>query len=259
MKETFGYFLKYAGLLDEGELLDVFDLVRSAAGSISEAARRCGIERKTIYDLMNEGKQIKQETRERILRAALTANLEKSIGILLSKAMRESKDIFVSYLSLIYQSAMRAGNSATFNEIASRFESLLSLYPGLVVHGLQEEVSSMISGLVNKGEKLGTGYIPPGFKAVDSATLGVLIPALVKDLLTMRAMDQRTLAYKWRIDPSIIQALSQVLSQSVVEFDYPYRNQPVARTVDLRKSAPMPSWLPTGTREISEVRVNLEV
>ena len=34
MQQAYGYFLKYADLLDEGELLRLFDIVKSEASSL---------------------------------------------------------------------------------------------------------------------------------------------------------------------------------------------------------------------------------
>jgi len=218
MAPSYGYFEKYAGLLDEGDLLGLFDVVKSRAGSLSEAARRCGIERKTIYDMMSEGKEVKRRTKERILRAALTANLEKSIGLLLSKTVKESKEILVSHLSLIYQEAMRAKNPNDFQDVASRFEEVMNQNAGLVAGSLQEEVSSMVGELMTRSSKLAIRYAPPTLRVIGSETLAAAIPGLIGDLLTIPGIDPNDLARKWRIDPGIVTAAQQTVIQHNARF-----------------------------------------
>jgi DNA-binding phage protein len=218
MAPSYGYFEKYAGLLDEGDLLNLFDVVKSRAGSLSEAARRCGIERKTIYDMMSEGKEVKRRTKERILRAALTANLEKSIGLLLSKTVKESKEILVSHLSLIYQDAMRAKDPSDFLGAASRFEEVMDQNAGLVAGTLQEEVSSMVGELVTRSSRLAVTYAPPTLRVMGSETMAAAIPGLIGDLLTTPGIDPNDLARKWRIGPGIVAAAHQAVTQHNARF-----------------------------------------
>jgi predicted DNA-binding protein YlxM (UPF0122 family) len=217
MSSTFDYFEKYASLLDEGDLLDLFDIIKSDAQSLSEAARRCRIERKTIYDMMNEGKEVKRQTKERILRAALKSDLEKTIGLLLTKTMKESKEILLNHLSLIYQHAIRARDLSEFNRAAARFEEILDKNAGLVAGSMQEEVSSMVGELADKSTRLGGVYSCPKLRLMGVDTLAVTIPALVRDLMMVPGAEPTTLANKYRMDPSVVLSTSQVLSTSRVE------------------------------------------
>ena len=228
-------FQKYSSLLDEQQLLNLFDLVKSEAGSVSEAARRCGIERKTIYDMMNKGNQVKISTKKRILKAALMADFEKSAELLLAKVVKNSGEIFFNYLSLVYQKTMRAKDAGEFTKATSRLEFILNRYAGLAVGSLQEELGSMENQLAERGARLGVKYDPPRLRLIETSRLEVTIPALMEDLLTVSRTDSLALANKWRLDPSVIISASKVVNE--------YRAK-VAFEVQKPKIEPE-LWIPT--------------
>ncbi|HKM50419.1 MAG TPA: hypothetical protein VJZ75_04495 [Candidatus Bathyarchaeia archaeon] len=209
MDGSYDEFLRYVGLLDEGDLLALFDIVKAGAETISEAARRCGVERKTIYDMMKEGKQVKQKTKERILKAALTMNLERSMEVLLAKTVSESRDIYANYVSLTYQDAMRAKTAVEFEKTLSRFESIFSRV--LILANLEKEVGALSNEFASKAEELGAMYTPPIPKLLDSGTLAATLPPLIEELLASRNPNLSALSEKWRISPSIVRSMSDTL------------------------------------------------
>jgi predicted DNA-binding protein YlxM (UPF0122 family) len=235
MEGLYEDFQKYSSLLDEQQLLNLFDLVKSEAGSVSEAARRCGIERKTIYDMMNKGNQVKISTKKRILKAALMADFEKSAELLLAKVVKNSGEIFFNYLSLVYQKTMRAKDAGEFTKATSRLEFILNRYAGLAVGSLQEELGSMENQLAERGARLGVKYDPPRLRLIETSRLEVTIPALMEDLLTVSRTDSLALANKWRLDPSVIISASKVVNE--------YRAK-VAFEVQKPKIEPE-LWIPT--------------
>ena len=214
--EPFEYFQKYASLLDEGELLELFDIVKAEAGSLSAAAGRCGIERKTIYDVMKEGKQVTRRTKSRILAAAASTNLEKAMGTLLSKVTGDSREILLTYLSLAYETVMQASDSNTFQRANSKLDLLLGRYSGLILDGLQEEVGSIVREVMKRGEDLGVPYVPK-HRAIDDSALASLIPGLVRDLIA-GGTEPVTIAKKWRVDPAAVLAASQSIRQYQFNF-----------------------------------------
>lgn len=209
------YFGSYVELLNEEDLLNLFDIVRNGAGSLSKAAVECGIERKTIYDMMNEGKQARRKTKERILRAALKENTEKSIEIMLKKTINQTKEIYVSYLSLLYQKVMRVRSEAEFKNSASKFESIVELYTSSVLGNLPEDLASMTDEFIEKGTEFGISYNPPYPTVINVRTLAVKIPALIRDILTSPGIDPMVLAKKWSFDPSIALPTSQIIKEKV--------------------------------------------
>lgn len=215
MAESYEDFLKYSTLLHEGDLVDLFDIVKVNADTLSEAARRCGIERKTIYDMMSRGKQVKQKTKERILRAALKSDFEKSMALLLSKAVRESRDIYANYLALIYQSAMRARDGEEFKKAVSKFDSTIDGL--LALANIEQEIGSMTIEFANKAAKVGTEYTPRIPTFVDTATLSVTIPALIKDLANNPVVDIMDMAMKWRISPVVVTSVSDTMRSMPVQ------------------------------------------
>jgi len=214
------YAKKYAGLLNEGQLLDLFDVIRSNVRSISGAARRCGIQRKTIYEMISDGKQVRKQTGERILRAALETNPQKSMEILLSKVVKDSEEIFLSYLSSIYQRAMQARGRADFCKATFDLALAMEKYPGLIVTGLQEETSSVISALAMKASSLGVEYDPPQLRVMQTEVLSAMVPALIEELLKTPRMDHVPLARKWHTDLSLITAVSKVIDENRAQLTF---------------------------------------
>jgi len=217
MEGLYGDLQKYSSLLDEQQLLNLFDLIRSEAGSVSEAARRCGIERKTIYDMMNRGNQVKHPTKRRILKAALMADSEKSAELLLAKVVKDSEEILFNYLSLVYQKTMRAKDADEFTKATSRLGFILNRYAGLAVGSLQEELGSMMTELVDRGVKLGVKYSPPKLRLMETNRLEIIVPSLMRDLLTIPMVDPVGLAGKWRLDASLVLSASRIVDEHRAE------------------------------------------
>lgn len=228
------------GLLDEGDLLALFDLVKARAESISEAARRCGVERKTIYDMMKKGKQVKQKTKERILKAALGTDLEKSMEILLAKTVSESRDIYANYVSLTYQDAMRAKTVAEFEKAISRFESVFNRI--LILANLEREADTLSSEFVSKAAGLGTRYNSPVPKLLDTTTLAATLPPLIKEIIADRNPNLSALSERWRISPSVVRSIVDTLD-SLPKLTVP--EQPRTLTQHLPEMTPTVLQLPS--------------
>ena len=113
----------------------------------------------------------------------------------------------------MYQRAVRAGNANEFNRAASEFRGILDRNAGLVVDGLQGEVSSMVGGLVDKSVRLELAYVPPELRVMDTTMLAVVIPGLLRGLLHVPGIDIAALANKYRIATSVAVATSQVLDE----------------------------------------------
>jgi hypothetical protein len=208
--ETYEDFLKYAPLLDEGDLVDLFDIVKINAKTLSESAKRCGIERKTIYDMMSEGKQVKQKTKERILTAALVADFERSMEVLLSKTMKETRDIYSSYLSVAYQHAMRATEPADFQQTVTKFESTLQRI--LAITDLERETATLSKEFVGKAAQLGLEYNLPVPRIMDTDTVALTLPALIRDLAKSPVADVSGLAKKWHLPPTMVTSMSNAVN-----------------------------------------------
>jgi hypothetical protein len=143
------------------------------------------------------------------LKAALTADLEKSMEILLSKTVRESRDLYANYVSLTYQNAMRASTVPEFEKALSRFESILDQI--LILANLEQEVGSMTSEFVSKATKLGTRYDPPIPKLLETSTLAATLPSLIEEVIANRNPNLSAISEKWRVSPTIVKSISDTL------------------------------------------------
>ena len=146
---------KYAGMLTEEDVANLFDLlVQKLGNNRSEAARRCGLTGKATYD-WEDTAYVKLGTKKKVLNAALGETFLETIEYLLGRSTSRNLDLLRTILSTLYADAIEAQSREDFEVALNRFEKIHIRYQGTIRDGIQDEVTDMSSFLRKKALDLG--------------------------------------------------------------------------------------------------------
>jgi len=204
---------KYANLLTQNDVVWLFELLEKVVGNKVEAAKICGLERKTTY-----GWEITQEirlgTKKKVL-AALIENLpEETLDFMTEKSVQASVDILRTYLFSLYEKAMAQKDSTNFLRLASKFEQKKDKYSGLIVDHLEIEIGNMSELFPEKAGELGVFFQPSPLRTVKLSEFSKLLPYVIKTISMVDLSDPRVeIAKIFNLPSEFIENLSGALRE----------------------------------------------
>jgi len=145
---------KYAELLTKGDVIELFKLIENRFGTIKGACKAIGIERKTFYDWKKPVKEIKIETKRKLLNFLLKEHPIDVLEFLTDRSVKRSTELLKLTLSTIYEHAIES-DVMKFQVLTSRFIDVISKYDKPLTDYIETEISDMITSLLRKSEKLG--------------------------------------------------------------------------------------------------------
>lgn len=145
---------KYAAILTEEDVGNLFNALVKKLGNRSEAARQCGLTGKATYD-WEETKYVKLQTKRKVLEACLKNDFPETIEYLLSRSSERTVDVLRTVLSTIYADAVEADSREELEVILDKFEALKIRHRGLIRDTIEDEVSDMENRLCEKAQRSG--------------------------------------------------------------------------------------------------------
>lgn len=208
---------KYANLLTMEDVVRLFELLEKAIGNKTEAAKACGLERKTTYG-WEITKEIRLSTKKKVL-AALIENLtEETLDFMTEKSAQASVDILRIYLSAIYEKAMNERNASNFFRLASKFEETKQKYAGLIADYLETEVANMSELIPEKANELRVTFQPSPLNVVKLSEFSkLLLPSLIKTISMLSPYTPESeIASIFNMPHEFIQTLSAALREHYI-------------------------------------------
>jgi len=173
---------KYAHMLTMREFVELYKKLEGTLGSRSLAARKCGIERRTIYG-WDITKEIRLNTRERILSVLLEELTEDTLDFLTRKSLESLKDVLHTYLSSLYEKAMiEETSNQEFEKLALKFDQIRKRYEGIIDDNLQPEIGAMMQLTLMHAKELGLSLRPFPNEILRIKELSRIMPSLVKSI-----------------------------------------------------------------------------
>ncbi|RLG98944.1 hypothetical protein DRO19_03610 [Candidatus Bathyarchaeota archaeon] len=206
---------KYAPLLSKDDVIELFQrLQRLCRGNLSEACRRCGIQRKTTYDWMR-AKSIKLSTKKKILKAMIETNTEQTINFLLSRSKEITVELLSTYLSYLYSEAMKEIiDPQYFLRIVKKFEKTKSDYVGLIWE-LEEEVEEMTYNLRERARDLKVSLPEEPIDTIRSTHLLEILPSVIYCVTRDITGDPAKLASSLGVPKMLVQVVSGAIATTL--------------------------------------------
>lgn len=173
---------KYAQMLTMPDFISLYKMLEKSVGSRSLAAKKCGIERKTIYG-WDTTKEIRRKTRERILAVLLEELTEETLDFLTKRSVESSTDVLRTYLSSLYEKAMDlATSNDEFGRLTSKFEQVRHEYESLIDNDLQPEIGMMLQETIDHAKEIDQPFkkLPPTIIRLND--FSCILPDLLKTM-----------------------------------------------------------------------------
>lgn len=155
-----GLASEYARLLSRGDVVRLFARLKKET-SRAEAARICGLGRRTTYDWDSIGEP-SHRTKERVLEALLTRQYKETLRYLLESGYKDSRNIIRYLLVDVYEKAIEDSiQRSDFEAIVTEFDQLIVKYSGLITGAVVEEMDEMRMNLRNRAMEMGVEMNPP--------------------------------------------------------------------------------------------------
>lgn len=207
---------KYAGWLRGSDIVDLFESLEKVHGSISKAARECGLERKTVYDWKRKAgtENLKTATKAKVVAALLEQVPEETLDSMLERLLSQVHELLEVYLSTIYEHAMRETGREEFVRLSERFGDAFTKYAGLVAGRSGVETAAMFRGLTEKAAELAESVTMPPMMVYSSEQLERLLPTILTQARTIRPDDSELIdqmAKRLHVTPSLVGCLASQL------------------------------------------------
>lgn len=143
----------YADLLTKGDVMQLFRVLERT-GSISEACRLAGIDRKTVYN-WEKVKEVRRETKVKVLAAALELSPKETLEFVADRAVERAAEVASHLLALTFELAMRAKSREEFEKLYAEFHRLLKKYDRPLLEGMKYELNELRHLLERRAARLG--------------------------------------------------------------------------------------------------------
>ena len=202
---------RYAHLLSKEDVLELFqDLVKAYQENLSEACRKCGIQRKTAYDWAR-ARSLRLSTKKKVLEALIKTKPERTLDFLLARSKETTVDLLSLNLSYVYTKAMaESTDPRSFVDAVKKFEKIKSKHIGLTWE-LEEEMGDMTYHLREKALTLQVPLATEFVDVIKPSQMLEMIPSVVSAISRRRFASPSQLATDLKVPENLVQVISQAI------------------------------------------------
>lgn len=185
---------KYAATLTKYDVQTLFGWLKESYGSLSKAAKKIGIRRKTVYDWDKINSGLKLLTKRKVLEANLKLYPDRTTMFLVEKSENSYQEILATHLRQIFEKAMASDNREHFMKLLSVFAEVQSDHRGALFDSKTLYVESKIKALDEKASSFGMQGLEPSIKTIKPEILAqkflVLLDVLYEGRMSMAELPQ---------------------------------------------------------------------
>ena len=195
---------KYATSLTQADVLQIFKELVEILGSISQTAKKSGIERRTFYEMENR-EDIQTLTKEKILRLALETSQDQTLKFLLKRHVDDSVELLIVKLTSLYEKAIEETDRKKLAQILDTFKQVNQEYQGLIKDYLDTEVQDFLAHLIDKAQIEEVTWTPPINSLYKVEELKILLPMISRELA--KGKPHEVIAEQFRVPLDIVKAI----------------------------------------------------
>jgi len=213
---------RYANILSSQDVIKLFDRLQENVGSRLEAAKLCGLERKTVYDWEKTG-EIRLRTKKKVLAALIENLVDETLEFMTHRGVETSVDILRIYLTSLYETAVAEEISKTaFQQLVSKFEEAKKQYSGLIIGHLESEIENMLHSLSEKALALEVQFDTAPLDLVRLSSLSAEIPILIRTISTVAPFVPDTeIAKIFNFPKEFVQSFHKALQENYIAIRLP--------------------------------------
>lgn len=202
---------RYAHLLSKEDVLELFqDLVKAYEENISEACRKCGIQRKTVYDWIR-ARSLRLSTKKKVLKALIETEPERTLDFLLTRSKEITVELLSINLSNVYAKAMAEGISRrSFIGAVKKFEDIKNRHIGLLWE-LEEELADMTYHIRERASTLNVALPAESVDTIRPSHMLEMVPAVVDAISRQGFRSFSELATNLNVPEKLVRVMSEVI------------------------------------------------
>jgi len=227
-------------------------------GNKTEAAKICGLERKTTYG-WESAKEIRLKTKKKVLAVSIENVTEETLDFLVKRSSEASADIVRIYLTALYEKSMDENiTSSEFIRLTSKFDQIRQKYAGLVIDRIEVEVGNMLRHIIERADQLGTSFKPSPINTVKLREISLLMPNLIKTISAVSPYVQNgEIATIFNIPKEFVDSVSTALYENYIAIRAPrHRARP---SYLARQITPTTGTLQESERGVWTEQADLEI
>jgi len=194
-------------------MLYLFSILVEKHGSISEAARKCSIARRSYYTLRDRD-FLQPETKEKILSAAFNISPDETLDYLLKRHVDDSLEVLSTNLSKLYEDAVEESDRETLKGILEHFNQVKQEYEGLIINNLQREVLDQLAHLKEKAVIAEILWNPAESTLFKKQDLMTIIPLITKELDA--GVKTEMVSEKYGISQDLVSTITKIRRKEIV-------------------------------------------
>lgn len=245
---------KYAYLLTKEDTKQLFKTLKKVYGSIQNAALKCGIQRKTVYDWQKTA-DVKLTTKMKILEATIKTRPDYTLRFLLERSEERASEILYVMLTRFFEKATTQElDQRTCMYAAKKFELFRKRHAGLIFGHLEEEVDDMSQLIRQRCESLRVSLPPTAIETMKPARILEILPTIAKSLLEKETrVGHLEIAEKFNVPIELVK-VSSTISQIMRA---PYIERKKSETTEsLYQRSVSPTEMPTEIKYMPQVTVD---
>lgn len=200
---------RYAYLLSKDGVLELFQaMVEAYEGNLSEACRKCGIQRKTVYDWIR-ARGLKLSTKKKVLKALIEIKPERTLDFLLTRSKEITVELLSINLSNVYAKAMAEGiNRRSFIDAIKKFEEVKNKHVGLIWE-LEEELGNMTYHIRERASTLNVPLPAESVDMIRPSHMLEMVPTVVDAISRRGFRSFSELATNLNVPEKLVQVMSE--------------------------------------------------
>jgi len=149
---------RYSEFLTKGDVVELFKRLEEVFGTVKDVCKVIGIERKTVYN-WKWVKEIRHETKVKILSAALERFAKETLEFLADKGLKRTLEVLSLLLQHIYEKAMETDKKIEFEKFFGEFKRVYEKYDKSLLDALRYEIEELLELLKERARELNVRII----------------------------------------------------------------------------------------------------
>lgn len=158
----------------------LFGWLKDAYGSVAEAARVTGVQRKTVYDWETLTEEVRLETKSKVLEQSMKLDENRTLEFLVRKTDNDLREILQHYLRCIYENSMKANSKEDLSKYLALFRNIQNNHRGAIFDNQPDEIEEMNKTLAVRAKRFQIDLVEPSIHLIRPEVLADKIVTLLK-------------------------------------------------------------------------------
>jgi hypothetical protein len=201
--------------LTDEDVSELFRKLVKTSGSVSRAAERCGLERRTVYLWSKKG-DLRAPTKRKVLRTLLDEAPEETLSYMSKRCRQTAAYLLSTYQRTLFENALEPKLPLDeFNRLVAMFDEARRQNAGMIVdEGMEEGIASMQFSLRRQASERRVSYEPEPPEVITLGGLTNIMPSLMAEIHRQSPdTDTTQLSKEFNLPVRFVSTISRCLAE----------------------------------------------